>query len=146
MTKRKYYLLDVWRGRLEFPDVKRKVVALAREYAPNRILIEKAGPGLHLIQELRTNPVHGVPVPIGIIPEGDKFMRMEAQCARFESGQVFLPEGGSWLALFLNEILAFPSGSYDDQIDSVSQFLNWAESSYLRRSMISPVGSKILYG
>jgi hypothetical protein len=49
IIKRSYYLLDVWRGRLEFPQLRRKLIALARDHRPNRILVEKAGPGLHLI-------------------------------------------------------------------------------------------------
>jgi len=132
MVKRTYYLLDVWRGRLEFPQLKRKLIALAREHVPNCILIERAGPRLHLIQEFRANPEPGVPVPIGINPEGNKLVRMEAQSARFEAGQVHLPEQASWLATLLHEILAFPKARHDDQIDSVSQFLNWAETDYRR--------------
>ena len=128
MVKRSYYLLDLWRGRLEFPDVKRKLIALAREHRPNRILIERAGPGLHLIQEFGANRDAAVPVPIGINPEGNKLTRMEAQSARFEAGQVYLPEHASWLATLLHELLGFPKGRYDDQVDSISQFLNWAES------------------
>ena len=137
IVKRAYYLLDVWRGRLEFPDLKRKLIALAREHAPNRILIEQAGPGLHLIQELRTNAEPGVPVPIGITPQGDKFMRMETQSARFEAGQVYLPEQAPWLATFLHEMLGFPKGRHDDQVDSVSQLLNWAESIHRRNARYS---------
>ena len=72
-----------------------QLIALARDHAPNRILIEQAGPGLHLIQEFRANPVPGVPMPIGIKPAGDKLVRMEAQCARFEAGQVLPAEGGT---------------------------------------------------
>jgi hypothetical protein len=72
IIKRDYYLLHVWRGRLEFPDLKRKLVALAREHQPNRILIEQTGPGLHLIQEMKANPTTGVSIPIGINPQGDK--------------------------------------------------------------------------
>jgi predicted phage terminase large subunit-like protein len=127
-VKRHYYLLDVWRGRLEFPQLRHKLITLAREYAPTRILIEQAGPGLYLIQELRANPVPGVPLPIGIKPIGDKLVRMEAQCARFEAGQVFLPREAPWLSEFLHEILAFPNARHDDQIDSVSQFLKRAEA------------------
>jgi predicted phage terminase large subunit-like protein len=132
MVKRTYYLLDVWRGRLEFPEIKRKVIALAREHSPNRILIEQAGPGLHLIQELKANPQEGIPLPIGINPEGNKLMRMEAQSARFEAGQVYLPEQALWLATLLHELLGFPKGQHDDQVDSVSQFLNWAETDHRR--------------
>ena len=128
MVKRTYYLLNVWRGRLEFPHLKQKLIALALEHKPNRILIEQAGPGLHLIQDLRTNPVKDVPVPIGIKPEGDKIVRMEAQSARFEELQVHLPKEAPWLAAFLHEMLAFPNSRHDDQIDSVSQFLYWAEA------------------
>jgi predicted phage terminase large subunit-like protein len=126
--KRKYYLLDVWRGRLEFPRLRHKLVALARDHSSNRILIEQAGPGLHLIQEFRANPVAGVPTPIGIKSVGDKLMRMEAQCARFEAGQVYFPRGATWLGDCLHEILSFPNTRHDDQIDSISQFLKWAEA------------------
>jgi predicted phage terminase large subunit-like protein len=146
MVKRSYYLLDVWRGRLEFPDLKRKLIALAREYTPNRILIEQAGPGLHLVQELRTNPVAGVPVPIGINPEGDKLMRMEAQSARFEAGQVYFPEQAPWLATLLHELLGFPNARHDDQVDSISQFLNWAETVHRRESRYLEYISKLYEG
>ena len=108
MVKRNYYLLDLWRGRLEFPFLMPKLLFLASAYKPNRILIEQTGPGLHLIQQLRASPVSGVPIPIGIKPEGDKLVRMEAQAARFESGQVFLPREAPWLAEFLHEIFGFP--------------------------------------
>jgi predicted phage terminase large subunit-like protein len=125
--QRAYYLLDVWRGRLEYPRLRGKLIELAREHAPNRILIEKTGPGLHLVQEFRINPAPQVPVPIGITPEGEKSVRMQGQSARFEAGQVFLPRTAPWLSEFLRELLAFPAGRHDDQVDSVSQFLNWAE-------------------
>ena len=51
---------------------------------------------------------------------------MEAQTAKIEAGQVFLPKDAPWLGDFLDELLAFPNGRHDDQVDSVSQFLNWA--------------------
>jgi predicted phage terminase large subunit-like protein len=144
IRKRQYYLIDVWRGRLEFPQLRRKLIDLAHQHRPNRILIEKTGPGLHLVQELRANPEPGVPVPIGITPEGDKVVRMEAQCARFESDQVYLLKDAPWLGDFLNEILAFPNARHDDQIDSVSQFLNWAEGYWSRRQTVSMFGPKII--
>lgn len=135
LCNRSYYLLDIWRGRLEFPELKRKLVALAHEHKPNRILIEKTGPGLHLIQEFRANPVQGVPLPVGIQPDGDKVVRMEAQSARFEAGQVHLPREAPWLNELLHELLAFPNSRHDDQIDSVSQFLNWAETARDQRTV-----------
>ena len=117
----------MWRERSEFPQLRRKLVELAGVYSPNRILVEQAGPGLHLIQEFRANPVPAVPVPQGIKPKGDKVMRMEAQCARFENQQVHFPREAPWLSELLHEILAFPKARHDDQVDSISQLLSWAE-------------------
>lgn len=141
MARRSYYLLDVWRGKLEFPLLKRKLIELAHHHEPNRILIERAGAGIPLLQEFALNPVPRVPMPLGITPEGDKIVRMEAQCARFEAGQVYLPKEAPWLSEFLREILTFPSGRHDDQVDSVSQFLNWAElcSARPRVSLCGPI-------
>ena len=66
------------------------------------VLIEKAGPGLQLVQDLRNDPAHGFPRRMGIVPEGDRWMRMEAQTPRFEAGHVLLPEEAAWLADFLS--------------------------------------------
>lgn len=138
MKNRTYFLLDVWRGRLEFPELRRKLIALAREHVPNWRLIEKAGPGLHLVQEFRAHPVSGVPMPIGIKPEGDKRVRMEVHAARFAAGQVYFPSNALWLSPLYHELLAFPYSRYDDQIDSISQFLTWAEGNYRPPDMICP--------
>ena len=126
IKQKDFYLLDVWRARVEFPALRRKIVNLALAYQAQTVLIEKAGPGLQLVQDLRNDQTRGFPRPIGIVPEGDKWMRMEAQTPRFEAGHVLLPEEAPWLATFLDELLAFPRGRHDDQVDSVSQFLKWA--------------------
>ena len=140
--KRRYHLLHVWRDRVEFPALRSAVVQLAREYKANRILIEKAGPGLHLIQELTANPHPGIPLPIGVQPEGDKLVRMEAQTARFEAGQVLLLREAVWLGDYLHELLGFPHARHDDQVDSTSQFLNWVEARHrfqTRTSLAAPI-------
>jgi phage terminase large subunit-like protein len=51
---------------------------------------------------------------------------MAAQSAKIEAGHVYLPREADWLDSFLLELLAFPHGRYDDQVDSVSQFLKWS--------------------
>ena len=126
IKKKTYYLLDVWRGRLEYPDLKRKVIALQNQHGARTVLIEKTGLGLSLYQDLKDNSPAGFPNPIGIVPASDKLTRMEAETARIEAGHVLLPKDAPWLDLFLAELLGFPNGRHDDQVDSVSQFLNWA--------------------
>ncbi|WP_407666747.1 phage terminase large subunit [Microvirga roseola] len=58
-------------------------------------------------------------------PRFDKEARFLAQSARFESGQVHVPQDAPWLASWLEELLAFPNGRHDDQVDSTSQALDY---------------------
>ena len=139
IKKKDFHLLDVWRARVEFPVLRRKMIDHALAHRVQTVLIEKAGPGLQLVQELRNDQTPGFPRPIGIVPEGDKWMRMEAQTPRFEAGHVLLPKEAPWLADFLDELLAFPRGRHDDQVDSVSQFLKWTWADS-RRSEVALFG------
>jgi predicted phage terminase large subunit-like protein len=123
------YLAHVYRGRLEYPDLRRKVIALATEYKATNILIEDAGPGMNLVQDLRSGMPFGMARPIGIKPEGSKADRMAAQAAKIEAGHVYLPNDAPWLADYFSELLSFPYGKHDDQVDSTSQFLLWLQRS-----------------
>jgi predicted phage terminase large subunit-like protein len=114
--------LSCWRGRLEFPALKRQMVSLASEYSPAVILVEDKANGQSLIQELKYEtalPIRPVKV------DGDKMVRAQAVTPMIEAGKVFLPESAPWIADFLDELAAFPSGVHDDTVDSVSQALNY---------------------
>ncbi|MEQ9015744.1 MAG: phage terminase large subunit [Marinovum algicola] len=129
---RSYSLLDVWRDRLEFPDLRRRVVALQQAHGASTVLIEDAGLGKGLVQDLRADGPRGFPKPIAIKPTGDKLTRLEAASAIFEEGRVLLPRDAPWLGTFLDELFGFPNARHDDQVDSVSQFLGWARSTAAR--------------
>jgi predicted phage terminase large subunit-like protein len=128
IIKADYYLVDVFRARLQYPDLRRMVASLAAKHGAGTILIENAGPGMALLQDLWRDPPQAMTRPIGRKPEGSKVDRMVAQSAKIEAGHVLLPKEADWLDTFLHELLAFPSGQHDDQVDSVSQFLKWASS------------------
>lgn len=123
---RKICLIDVWRGKLEFPALVRKAISLAQEFRANTILVEDKGSGQQLIQALRSNEVTGLAFPIARTPTLDKRARVEGVSALIEGGQLLLPCDAPWLAEFKSEILAFPNGRHDDQIDALSQLLDWA--------------------
>jgi predicted phage terminase large subunit-like protein len=125
--KNEAYLIHVYRNRLEYPELRRKVISLATEHGATTILIENAGPGMNLLQDLRADRPRGMTFPIGIKPEGSKVDRMVAQSAKIEAGHIRLPHSAPWLADFLTELLSFPHGRHDDQVDSVSQFLRWLQ-------------------
>ena len=126
MIRKDYYLVDVFRARLQYPDLRRTVAALAERYKAQTVLIENAGPGTALLQDLWRDMPRGMPRPIGQRPERSKADRMVAQSAKLEAGQVLLPRNAGWLDDFLLEMLAFPHGRHDDQVDSVAQFLRWS--------------------
>lgn len=67
------------------------------------------------------------PEIIPIVPKDDKVMRMHAQTPKIEGGQVFLPARADWLEDFKAEVCAFPNGSNDDQVDAMSQYLQWED-------------------
>jgi predicted phage terminase large subunit-like protein len=142
-----YYLIDVFQKRLEYPDLRRKVPALAARYSAGAVLIEDAGPGMALLQDLRRDLPPGMPRPIGQKPKMSKLDRMVAQSAKIEAGHVYLPKHADWLDSFMLELLAFPSGRFDDQADSVSQFLNWAAlRTYLDSRTLIGAGPKVFVG
>lgn len=125
-----YYLVDLYRQRLEFPDLKRQVIAYRDRFKAEAIIIEDKGSGTALIQELRRSArCH----PIPYAPREAKEMRVHGQSAVIEAGRVLLPRQASWLGDFRNEILAFPNGKHDDQVDSMSQFLTWMADRHRRR-------------
>ncbi len=125
-----YYLLDVYRGRHDFPDLKKKAMQLFEHWGARLVLVEDAGSGTALIQELR-RARRGIRV-VGIKPEQDKITRFSTESVAIEAGHVHLPKEAPWLDTFLHELLAFPYGKFDDQVDSVSQFLRRYNPRYRR--------------
>jgi predicted phage terminase large subunit-like protein len=117
---KKIYLLNVWRKRAEFPDLKRAAIVLYNEYKPTKILIEDKSSGIALIQELKEVNIY---VAKAYKPECDKKMRLHQQSILFENGQIFLPEKAHWLSDYVHEVTSFPTGKHDDQVDSTTQAL-----------------------
>jgi predicted phage terminase large subunit-like protein len=109
---------------------------MKRRHGAKVVLIEDKGSGTQLIQDLK----RGKDVrPIAIEADADKVTRMSNQSAKIEAGQVWLPERAAWLETFKAEMLAFPNSKFDDQVDSVSQFIWWAEDRVRRVARFSTV-------
>lgn len=127
-----FYLLFGWRDKPDFPGLKRRIIELADAWNPHAVLIEDSASGQSAIQELSS----GTSLPIiPIRATGGKTERAVAVSPMFESGRVHFPApGAAWLADLEDELLAFPAGSHDDLVDSVSMALN-----YLRERPIDSV-------
>ena len=118
-----FYLLNVYRKRVNFPELKRAVIEQDSLFKPTVILIEDKASGTQLVQDL---VAAGVSKVKGIKPEGDKIMRLHGQTATIENGFVHLPGDAPWLADYLHEMSVFPNAKYDDQVDSTVYALAWA--------------------
>ncbi|MEQ9116246.1 MAG: phage terminase large subunit [Rickettsiales bacterium] len=118
-----FYLIDVIRKKLEYPDLKKEIISSMATHSPDLVLIEDKASGQSLIQDFRhTKEAHYI---VPIVPNKDKITRF-ARCTQFfESRRVYLPKNAPWLFDYEEELLLFPSGSNDDQVDSTSQFLNY---------------------
>jgi len=122
-----YYLTDLVRDRFEYPELKRTALALAERYEPTAILIEDTSAGMSLAQEMRAMGqfrVKAVPV------EHDKVTRLYVQTGKFEAGLVHFPNDAPYMPDLLAELLAFPNGKHDDQVDSITQALAHKFSTY----------------
>lgn len=117
----KYYLLDLVRIRASYPDLVKVVRQSIDEHNPDIVLIEDAGAGSSLIADLDSQAIATTPVKARI----DKESRLIRAAAMIENGSVYLPKDAHWKDDFILEVLAFPNGRHDDQVDSMSQALIW---------------------
>lgn len=156
-----YYLVDVVREWLEYPELKKLAVDLIARWKPVATLIEDKASGQMLLQDLKremttagtntpssntSNAINSSTNTSGVVssssaishsslisikPLRDKISRFAGVTPLFESGRIFIRDNDSWLFDYEYELLSFPQGLHDDQVDSTSQFLNWAvERSY----------------
>ena len=73
-----------------------------------------------------------------IKPKGDKVMRMRVHTPTLEAGKVLLKKDAPWLDELRTEVLAFPYGKHDDQVDALSQLMTWAEDWRVPKYSIRP--------
>ena len=124
-----YYVLDVTRGRYDYPRLKALAIELADKYRPTDIIIEDSAAGTALGQELRATSSFRYPVRL-IKPEGDKSLRLYVNQAKFDAGKVYFDKNAAYLSILETELLAFPAGKTDDIVDALSQTLSYKFSSY----------------
>jgi predicted phage terminase large subunit-like protein len=124
------FLLHLWRDRCGFTGT---VAAIRDTYwqFPDtfRILIEDKANGSAIIETLKSE----IPGIVAVNPEGGKESRAAAVQPEIEAGNVYLPEGASWVQELIEEFAKFPKGSNDDIVDSVTQYLISEKNSDIRR-------------
>ena len=123
VARSRYYILDVWRDRAEFPDLKRAMVSQHAKWKAHAVVVEDTAAGQSLIQELRRNT--RIPL-IAVKADHDKVTRAHAVTPTHEAGLCYLPEGEPWVADFEDELSGFPAAPHDDQVDAFVHALTYA--------------------
>jgi predicted phage terminase large subunit-like protein len=121
ITNNQYFLLNVLREKLDYPQLKAAALQQAARYQPRVVLIEDTGVGTGLIADLRQEGVDVVEVKV----TNSKEARASVKSSMFEGGRVFFPTRASWLSELENELLSFPGSLHDDQVDSIVHALDY---------------------
>jgi predicted phage terminase large subunit-like protein len=120
-TQNGFYLLSLYREKVEFPELKRQVAQQADLWHPSEIYVEDRASGQSLIQELKLATSYPV-IPVQV--DRDKETRAASTTGYYEAGRVLFPEGAAWSSSLEDELASFPGGLYDDCVDAISQALN----------------------
>jgi predicted phage terminase large subunit-like protein len=113
-------LLDAFKRRMEFPELKEKAFNHYKEWEPDAFIVEAKASGAPLIYELRAM---GIPVSEFTPSRGnDKMVRINSVADLFASGKVWAPET-RWADELIEEMAAFPNSDHDDLVDSTTQAL-----------------------
>lgn len=126
-------LLNAFRDRLEFPELKKRVLEQYKEWNPDGLIIEKKASGAPLIYELRSM---GVPVQEFTPTRGnDKISRLNAVSDLFASSRIWIPNT-NWAEEVVEEVASFPAGEHDDYVDSVSlALMRFRQGGYVRTTL-----------
>jgi len=126
-------LLDAYKEKLEFPELKRAAYEKYWEYEPDQMIVEAKAAGSPLIFELRAM---GIPVTEFTPSRGqDKIARANAVSDLFASGVIWAPPT-RWAEEVIEECAAFPAGEHDDLVDSTTQaLLRFRQGGWIRSSM-----------
>jgi predicted phage terminase large subunit-like protein len=114
-------LLNAFRDRMEFPELKQCAIDEYREWEPDGVIIEKKASGAPLIYEMRAM---GIPVQEFTPTRGnDKISRLNGVADLFASGRVWAP-ATRWAEEVIDEVAEFPAGTHDDYVDTVSMAMH----------------------
>jgi predicted phage terminase large subunit-like protein len=119
----RFLLLDQWREQARFRELRSHVRLFIRKHRPSFVLIEATGQGPALSSDIRART--GMQVT-QITPIDHKVKRLRKHQRLIRSGKLWVPEGAAWVDDFVSEATLFPYAPYDDQVDAMTQFLDWA--------------------
>lgn len=117
-----FYLTEVFRQRLVYPDLKAAILRLRKDYTPDHLIIEDKGAGTSLLQDFRRSDIEVEAYRCS----DPKEVRAGRASLAVNQGRLFIDERSDpVIEQFLEEVMAFPGGRHDDQVDSMVQMIDW---------------------
>lgn len=129
-------LLNAFRDRMEFPELKKVAIEQYKEWQPDSVIIEKKATGAPLIYEMRAM---GIPVQEFTPGKGnDKISRLNGVSDIFASKRVWVPNT-NWAEEVVEEVASFPAGEHDDYVDSTTlALMRFRRGGYIRAALDEP--------
>ena len=129
-------LLNAFRDRMEFPELKKCAIEEYRAWEPDSVIIEKKASGAPLIYEMRSM---GITVQEFTPSRGnDKISRLNAVSDLFASGRVWAP-ATRWAEEVIEEVASFPGSEHDDYVDTVSMaMMRFRKGGYITTNLDEP--------
>jgi len=110
-------LLNRVKGKYEFPELKKMAHEQYEIWQPDSVIVEAKASGQPLIDEMRRSGIFVQDYSPG--KGQDKIARLNAVADMYASGHIWFPET-HWAAEVVEEILAFPAGEHDDEVDTMT--------------------------
>lgn len=126
-------LLDRWKDKAGYPELKLQVKAMNAKWRPQAFLVEDKASGQSLLQELRLETA--IPL-VAITVDRDKVSRAHAVVPTWEAGNVFVDPSLPWVADFLENLYGFPKMAHDDDVDAFTQGMNWLHHGFSGQGVV----------
>jgi predicted phage terminase large subunit-like protein len=141
----KLYIRDVWRKKIEFPQLQYAIEEQAKKYGGVKsavmkdIIIENKSSGIQVIQSMKQVSQVFAPYVMPYTPKGDKVARAYEAAKWCEKGCVIFPppnDDTPWLMDWETEVFNFPNSAFKDQVDAFSQLCDYL-SYYLAEGLMA---------
>jgi len=120
-----YYLYDFLMEKMTAVEGKEEIILQNSKHRPHFVLIEDSSASSVIIQQLEVETK--IPIlPISV--HRDKIVRAKDSTPTIQAGNVYLPNNKPWTANLMKRLAIFPDGKHDDDVDSITQFLNWVRT------------------
>jgi predicted phage terminase large subunit-like protein len=134
-----FFVTDIYRGKHIYPELEKQLKLKYEIYTPGVIVIEDAGAGTTLIQNLQ-GKLHIK----GYKPKISKIERFMGTTGYFSDGRIRFQKDIPALEQFKKEIFQFPSGKHDDMVDALMQAVDYIKAIIDVILLLSSIFSKDL--